>query len=79
MLINEFGALLILFYEEFIEEKKEKEDSKIHDYINEIQSLQKQLNETQRKNQEITEKQKEKNKNERNEYENIINELNRKC
>ena len=43
--------------EEFIEEKKQKENIKVDGYINEIKNLQKQLDETQRKNQEMNEKQ----------------------
>ena len=64
--------------EELIEKKKENDNIKVDDYLNEIHNLQKQLDETQRKNQEINEKQKEKNKNERKEYEKIINELKEK-
>ena len=66
--------------EDFIEEKKENRDrdKKENDYINIIKHLQKQLEESKRKNQEMNEKQNKESKNERSLYVKIINELKEK-
>ena len=64
--------------EKLLEEKNLKEDHKENEFIIEIQNLQNQLEETQRKNAENLSKIKETNKYEREEYEKIINELKQK-
>ena len=58
-----------------LEENKENEDIQVNDYINEIQQLQTQIEENERKNKELLDKQKENAKHERNEYEKIISDL----
>ena len=61
--------------EEKIEENRENEDIQVNDYINEIQNLQEQLQENERKNKEAIENLKETAKNERTQYEKIISDL----
>ena len=64
--------------EKILEEKNLKEDSKVNEFIVEIQNLQTQLEETQKKNADNLEKQREASKYEREEFEKMIAELKKK-